>query len=96
MQLVPIGDKVVVKRDASADKTPGGIIVPDTAKEKPRKGLVLAVGTGKYEGDRLVPLSVKAGDNVLFSAYSGTEVEVAKEKFLILAESEILAILKQE
>lgn len=93
MNLKPLGDRVVVKTIEEEQKTAGGIVLPDTAKEKPQKGEVLAVGTGKLldNGER-VPLEVKVGDKVIFAKYGGTEVKVDGKEYLILRESDILAI----
>src|SRR5690606_33799861 len=89
----PLGDRVVVKVIEEEEKTAGGILLPDTAKEKPQKGEVVAVGNGKLldNGER-APLEVKAGDKVIFAKYGGTEVKVGGEEYLILRESDILAI----
>ena len=90
----PLGDKVLVKRLEAESKTAGGIVLPDTAKEKPKRGTVLSVGDGKLleNGDRF-PLQVKAGDTVLFSSYAGTEVKVSGEEMIIMDENDILAIV---
>ncbi|MBW1974509.1 MAG: co-chaperone GroES [Deltaproteobacteria bacterium] len=95
MKLRPLNDRVVVRRIEEEEKTPGGIIIPDTAKEKPIQGEVLAVGTGKLmdDGNRR-PLDVKVGDRVLFSKYAGTEVKVEGEELLIMREDDILAIIE--
>ena len=92
--VTPLGDRVLVKRVAADDKTAGGIILPDTAKEKPREGIVVSVGNGKLldDGSRQ-EMSVKKKDRVLFSSYAGTEIKVDGEEMLILAEDEILAII---
>ena len=94
MKFRPLHDRVVVRRIEAEEKTSGGIIIPDTAKEKPQEGEVIAVGAGKTndEGKR-VALDVKAGDRVLFGKYSGTEIKVEDEDYLILREDEILAKL---
>ena len=91
--LKPIGDKVIVKPKAEEEKTSGGIILPDTAKEKPHEGTVIAVGPGKVleNGDRK-PMSVKEGDTVIYSKYGGTEVTVEGEEYMILDEESIYAI----
>ncbi len=95
VSLRPLGDKVIVKRLEAEEKTPGGIVLPDTAKEKPRRGTVLSVGSGRLlETGRRQPLTVKAGDKVLFSSYAGTEVKVDGEEMVIMEESDILAILE--
>jgi chaperonin GroES len=90
----PLHDRVVVKRLESEEKTKGGIIIPDTAKEKPQEGEVVAVGTGaRDEAGKLVPLDVKAGDKVLFGKWSGTEVKLNGEDLLIMKESDIMGII---
>jgi chaperonin GroES len=95
MKLKPLNDRVVVKRIEEEERTAGGIIIPDTAKEKPVQGEVLAVGSGKLmEDGSQRPLDVKAGDRVLFSKYSGTEVKVEGEELLIMREDEILAVIE--
>ena len=87
----PLHDRVVVRRVESEEKTKGGIIIPDTAKEKPQEGEVVAVGTGaRDEAGKLVPLDVKAGDRVLFGKWSGTEVKLNGEDLLIMKESDIM------
>jgi chaperonin GroES len=92
--VTPLGDRVLVKRVAADDKTKGGIILPDTAKEKPREGIVVAVGKGKLlENGERQPVSVKAKDRVLFSSYAGSEIKLDGEEMLILGEDEILAII---
>lgn len=94
MKLEPIGDNVIVKRLDAEEKTSGGILLPDSAREKPKQGRVLSVGDGRLlkNGNR-VPNSVREGDRVLFGAYAGTEVVVDKQELLIMSEEEILAIL---
>ncbi len=96
MKLKPLNDRVVVKRIEEEEKTAGGIIIPDTAKEKPIQGEILAVGSGKLmeDGNRR-PLDVKVGDRVLFSKYAGTEVKVEGEELLIMREDDILAIIEK-
>lgn len=93
MAFRPLGDRVLVKRVEEESKTKGGIIIPDTAKEKPQEGEVVAVGTGRYENGQKVELEVKQGDRVIFSKYAGTEVKVGETEYLILRESDILAVL---
>ena len=90
----PLHDRVVVRRVESEEKTKGGILSPDTAKEKPQEGEVVAVGTGaRDEAGKLVPLDVKAGDRVLFGKWSGTEVKLNGEDLLIMKESDIMGII---
>ena len=93
LNITPLHDRVIVKPAAAEVKTAGGIIIPDTAKEKPQQGRVVAVGSGKYVDGKLVPLDVKEGDIVLYGKYSGTEIKRDDQDFLILRESDILAIL---
>ncbi len=94
MSFKPLGERVVLKLVEAEEKTKGGIVLPDTAKEKPQKGEVVAVGSGKVmENGKKAPLEVKAGDKVFFSRYSGTEVKDGEEKFLIVNERDILAIV---
>ena len=91
--LKPIGDKVIVKPKAEEEKTSGGIILPDTAKEKPHEGTVIAVGPGKaLENGERKPMSVKEGDTVIYSKYGGTEITVEGEEYMILDEDSIYAI----
>ncbi|MGE5554147.1 MAG: co-chaperone GroES [Betaproteobacteria bacterium] len=90
--IKPLADRVVVKILSQEEVTSGGIVLPDTAKEKPQEGEVVAVGPGKYEDGKLVPMTVKVGEKVIFSKYGGTEVKIDGEEYLILRESDILAI----
>ena len=94
LKVRPLGDKVLVKRLEAESKTAGGIVLPDTAKEKPKRGIVQAVGDGKLldNGDRS-KMQVNKGDEVLFSSYAGTEIKIDGEEFLIVEEGEILAVL---
>src|SRR5260221_1477969 len=92
-KLTPLHDRVLVRRIEEGETVRGGIIIPDTAKEKPQEGEVIAVGAGKIEKGERIPLDVKAGDRVLFGKYSGTEIKVEDEDYLILREDEILAKL---
>ena len=94
MKIRPLGDRIVVKRTQEVEKTKGGIIIPDTAKEKPIEGRVIAVGAGKVGDDgKQRPLDVKAGDKILFGKYSGTEVKIDGEEHLIMREDDLLAVL---
>ena len=95
MKLRPLHDRVVVKRLEEEEKTSGGIIIPDTAKEKPQQGKVIAVGKGRIlEDGKIIPLVVKEGDRVLFSKYSGTDIKFDGEEHLIMREDDILAIFE--
>ncbi len=95
LNLRPLGEKVIVQRVEADEKTAGGIVLPDTAKEKPKRGKVLAVGEGRLlETGERQPLQVKKGDQVLFSSYAGTEIKVNGEEYLIMDESDILAVLE--
>ncbi|MCF6095531.1 co-chaperone GroES [Thermovorax subterraneus] len=94
MNIKPLGDRVVIKVLDKEEKTKGGIVLPDTAKEKPQKGEVIAVGTGEIIDGKKVPLEVKVGDKVIFSKYAGTEVKIDDQEYLILRQSDILAILE--
>ena len=91
--IKPLGDRVLVQPDVVEEKTASGIIIPDTAKEKPQRGTVVAVGTGKYENGTKIDMTVKNGDKVLYGKYSGTELNLDGEDFLIMRESDILGIL---
>jgi chaperonin GroES len=91
MDLEPLGDRVIVEPGEGEEKTASGIVIPDTAKEKPQEGKVVAVGPGRYEEGKLVPLDVKAGDTVIYSKYGGTEVKIGGKEYLILSERDILA-----
>ncbi len=94
MAFRPLHDRVVVKRLEGEEKTKGGIIIPDTAKEKPQEGKIVAVGPGaRDETGKLVPLDVKAGDRVLFGKWSGTEVKIDGEDLLIMKESDIMGVV---
>jgi len=91
----PLGDRVLVKRIQEEEKTKGGIIIPDTAKEKPQEGQVVAVGKGKVtEEGKVIPPDVKKGDRILFGKYSGTEIKIEGEEHLILREDEIVGVLE--
>jgi chaperonin GroES len=95
MKIIPLQDRVLVKRLEEEDKTKGGIIIPDTAKEKPIEGKVIAAGKGRVKEDgTVVPLEVKAGDKVLFNKYAGTEIKIDGEEHLMMREDDILGIIK--
>jgi chaperonin GroES len=92
-KLTPLHDRILVRRVAEAETVRGGIIIPDTAKEKPQEGVVVAVGTGRYDKGQTIPLAVKEGDRVLFGKYAGSEIKIDGEELLILKEDEIFGIL---
>jgi chaperonin GroES len=95
MKIKPLGDRILVKRIKEEERTKGGIIIPDTAKEKPQEGKVVSVGKGKYSDDgKLIPIEVKAGDKILFGKYSGSEFKHEGEDLLILREDDILGIIE--
>ena len=95
MKVVPLNDKIVVKRLEAEAKTAGGIVLPDSAKEKPRQGKVVSLGDGKrLENGQRAPFQVREGDRVLFSSYAGNEVTVDKEELLIMTEDDILAVVE--
>jgi chaperonin GroES len=95
MNIRPLQDRVIVQRLDEEEKTKGGIIIPDTAKEKPQEGKVIAVGKGKVGDDgKLIPMDVKAGDKILFGKYSGTEVKLGGEDYLIMREDDILGVIE--
>lgn len=95
MKFRPLHDRVLVKRTEQEEKTAGGIIIPDTAKEKPSEGVIVAVGSGARRDDgTIVPLDVKAGDQVLFGKWSGTEVQVNGEELLIMKESDLMGVIE--
>ena len=93
MNIKPLADRVIIKALPMEEKTKSGIIMPDTAKEKPQEGEVIAVGPGKVEKGQRVALDVKAGDHVIYSKYAGTEIKFDGEEYLILKEADILAII---
>ena len=96
MKFRPLHDRVVVRRLEAEEKTSGGIIIPDTAKEKPQEGEVISVGKGKSNDEgKVFPLDVKAGDSILFGKYSGTEIKLDGEELLIMREEEVLGVLKK-
>jgi len=97
MKVKPLQDRVLVKRLEKEEKTAGGIIIPDTAKEKPAEGEVVAAGPGRTTEDgKLIPLDVKVGDRVIFAKYAGTEVQIDGEEYLLMREEEILGIIEEK
>jgi chaperonin GroES len=94
MKLRPLGDRILVKRIKEEEKTKGGIIIPDTAKEKPQEGKVVAVGKGKFEDGKLVAPEVRAGDKILFGKYSGSEIKLEGDDLIVLREDDILGIIE--
>lgn len=95
MKLRPLQDRILVQRVEEEEKTKGGIIIPDTAKEKPAEGKVIAVGNGKLGDDgKRIPLEIKKGDRILFGKYSGTEVKIEGEEQLIMREDDVLAVIE--
>ena len=96
MKFRPLQDRVLLRRIEEEEKTAGGIIIPDTAKEKPMQGEVVAVGPGaRGEGGKLHPLDVKAGDRVLFGKWSGTEIKIDNEEFVVMKESDIMGVVEE-
>lgn len=96
MKIRPLQDRVIVKRVEEEEKTKGGIIIPDTAKEKPQEGQIIAVGPGKVTDEgKKIPMEVKAGDRVLFGKYSGSEIKMDGEEYLIMREDDILGIIEK-
>ena len=93
VKVTPLADRVVVRALEETEQMRGGLYIPDTAKEKPQQGEIVAVGPGRFEKDKRVPMDVKVGDKVLYGKYSGTEVTVDDEQLLILRESDVLAVL---
>jgi chaperonin GroES len=91
VQVTPMHDRVLVRRLENKETAKGGIIIPDTAKEKPQEGEVIAVGAGKFEEGKRIPLDVKAGDRILFAKYTGNDIKIDDQEYLILREEEILA-----
>jgi chaperonin GroES len=97
MKLKPLGDRLIVRAIDEEETTASGLVLPDTAKEKPQKGEVIAVGDGKYDedGEKRIPLDVSQGDTVLYSKYGGTEIKVDGEELLVLRESDVLARVEE-
>jgi chaperonin GroES len=95
MKVKPMGDRVLISPSEEKEKTKGGIVIPDTAKEKPQEGKVVAIGEGKRTDEgKIIPLSIKVGDKVLYGKYSGTEITVDGEEYLIVREEDILAVIE--
>ena len=95
MKVTPLHDRIVVSRIEAEEKTKGGIIIPDTAKEKPQEGRILAVGPGKRDKDgNLIPLEVKAGDRVLFTKWAGTEIKIDGQEHMVMKEDDILGVIE--
>ncbi len=95
LNVRPLRDRVIVKRENEVEKTKGGIIIPDSAKEKPQEAKVVAIGSGRVdESGKLVPIDVKVGDRVLFRTYAGTEIKIDEEDYLILEEGDIQAVIE--
>ncbi len=92
-KVSPLADRVVIKALEETEQTRGGLFIPDTAKEKPQQGEVVAVGPGRYEDGKLIPMGVKVGDKILYGKYAGTEVTFDGDSFLILRESDVLAVV---
>ena len=92
-KVTPLGDRVVIRALEETEQMRGGLYIPDTAKEKPQQGEIVAVGPGRYEKDKRVPMDCKTGDKVLYGKYSGTEVTIDGEQLLILRESDVLAVI---
>jgi chaperonin GroES len=96
MKLKPLGDRIVVKAAPHEEKTKGGLVLPDTVKEKPIEGIVVAVGAGKINDDgKRTPMDLKADDRIIYSKYSGTEVKLDGEEYLILSERDVLAVIEK-
>ena len=94
MNLQPLEDRIVVRPNESEEKTASGLVIPDTAKEKPQEGEVLAVGPGRFEDGQRLPLDIKVGDKVIYSKYGGTEVKYNGEEYLILSSRDVLAVIE--
>jgi chaperonin GroES len=92
-KVSPLADRVVIRALEETEQMRGGLYIPDTAKEKPQQGEIIAVGPGRFEKDKRVPMDVKVGDKVLYGKYSGTEVTIDNEQYLILRESDVLAVI---
>jgi chaperonin GroES len=95
VRVRPLHDRVIVRRVEEETKTKGGIIIPDTAKEKPQEGEIVAVGPGRHDDGKVIPLDVKKGDRILFGKYSGTEIKLDGEEHLIMREEDILGVVER-
>ena len=93
MNLKPLGDRVVIEHVEQQDVSSGGVFLPDTAKEKPQEGIVRAAGPGRFEDGKIIPINVKAGDRVIYSKYSGSEVKIDGKEYLIVSEKDVLAVV---
>ncbi len=93
-KIRPLHDRVIVKRIEEEEKSKGGVIIPDTAKEKPQEGRIISAGPGRHEDGNLIPLDVKAGDRIMFSKYAGTEINLNGEEHLIMREDDILGVIE--
>lgn len=93
-RVKPLHDRIIVKRIEEEEKSKGGIIIPDTAKEKPQQGTVVAAGPGRKQDGKLLPLDIKAGDTILFAKYAGTEIKIDGEEHLILREEDVLGVVE--
>ena len=95
ISIKPLEDRIVVKANEAEQKTASGLVIPDTAKEKPQEGTVISVGPGRFENGNRIPLDIKAGDVVLYSKYGGTEVKYNNEEYLVLSARDILAVIEK-
>ncbi len=95
MKIRPLNDRIIVERLEGETRTSGGIVLPDTAKEKPKQGRVVAVGTGRLEDGKRIPVEVKEGETILFGSYAGTEVKIDGKEYLILREEDVLGIVEE-
>ena len=93
-KIRPLYDRILIKRIKDEEKTPGGIIIPDSAKEKPQEGKIIAIGKGRLDEGKIIPLEVKVGDRILFNKYSGSEIKLDGEEHLIMKEDDILGVLE--
>ncbi|MTA48718.1 MAG: co-chaperone GroES [Actinobacteria bacterium] len=96
ISIKPLEDRIVVKANEAEQKTASGLVIPDTAKEKPQEGTVISVGPGRFENGNRIPLDIKAGDVVLYSKYGGTEVKYNNEEYLVLSSRDVLAIIEKK